>query len=397
MKKALSAIIAAVLLFSALSVGISAKSTKTELLQFNDDGKFKILQIADLQDNQVLNQVAKDFIRATLETEKPDLVILTGDNFSGNSCGTNSLKLVDRASAKMAIDQYMSIFEEYGIPVTMVPGNHDDDRILVTKEEELAMYEKYNCFIGYDDAPEVYGCGSHNLPIYSSADRNKPVYNLWMFDSGSYDNEFGGYDYVHDDQVEWYLNKSNLLKEANGGKVVPSMVFQHIVVKEIFDIIEECPEGTPNSKEHEGKYYKIKDENYTAGNFKEWPCPGTQSSKQFSSMVEQGDVVAMFFGHDHNNSFEASYCGIDLVATPGFTFNSYSNEDRGFRVINLDENDTSSYETHIIQWQDIYGSSKMAMNHYNMYAKESSDWTKFISAVKYLPFVLVKVVFGYIF
>lgn len=153
MKKALSILTAVVMLFSALSVGISAKSTKTELLQFNNDGKFKILQIADLQDNQILNRVAKDFIRGALETEKPDLVILTGDNFSGNSTGTNTLKRLDKASAKMAIDQYMSIFEEYGIPVTMVPGNHDDDCILVTKEEELEMYQKYSCFIGYDDAP----------------------------------------------------------------------------------------------------------------------------------------------------------------------------------------------------------------------------------------------------
>lgn len=397
MKKILSVILAAVMLFPVFSIVGSAKSAAAERLQFNKDGKFKILQIADLQDDYHLHRITKDFIKGTLDAEQPDLVVLSGDNFAGYSTGTNKNKKIDLALAEKAIDEYMSIFEDYGVTVTMVPGNHDDDNIMVTKEEELKMYQKYDCFIGYDDAPAIYGCGTHNLPIYSSKNSSELVYNLWLFDSGTYDSELGGYDYVHDDQVEWYINKSNELKAENGGEAVPSMVFQHIIVKEIFDLIEECPEGTPNSKKNDGKYYKIKDEYYKAGNFKEWPCPGSRGSKQFSAMVEQGDVVAMFFGHDHNNSFEVSYQGIDLVATPGFTFHSYSNEDRGFRIINLDESDTSTYETHTVQWQDIYGSSKMAMNHYNMYAKENSDWEKFISAVKYLPFLLIKVIAGYIF
>lgn len=396
MKKVLSILMASVLFFATFAIGISAERSHPSL-RFNEDGKFRILQVADLQDNAVLNPVAKDFLKAAIENEKPDLIVLTGDNFAGYSTGTNICHTIDKSLAKKAIDEYMSIFEKYGIPVTMVPGNHDDDDIKLTKEEELAMYEKYTCFIGYDAEPEMYGCGTHNLPIYSSKNAYKLSYNLWMFDSNTYDEELGGYDYVHDDQVEWYVNKSNELKAANDGNVVPSMVFQHIIVKEIYDIIEECPAGTPNSMERDGKTYKFKDENYKTGNFKEWPCPGTRPSKQFGAMVDQGDVVAMFFGHDHNNSFEVSYKGIDLVATPGFTFSSYGNEDKGFRVIDLDESDTSSYETHLVHWKDYYGSNKMAMNHYNMYAQENSGWIKFISALKYIPFALIKVLFGYIF
>ncbi len=396
MKKLLSILVATVMLFSTLAIGISAKETNPTL-RFDGFGRFRILQLADLQDDTNLNSVAKDFIRAAIENEKPDLIVLSGDNFSGNSVGTNVSHCIDKALARKAIDEYMSILDEYDIPVTMVPGNHDDDKIKLTKEEELEMYEKYDCFIGYDADPDIYGCGTHNIPIYSSENPYKIAYNIWMFDSNSYDREMGGYDYVHNNQVDWYVNRSNALKEANGGQVVPSIVFQHIVVKEIFDILEECPEGTPNSMPNNGKFYKFKDENYKTGNFKEWPCPGTRDSKQFDTMVEQGDVVAMFFGHDHNNSFEVNYEGIDLVATPAFSFSSYGNEDRGFRVIDINENDTSTYETHIVHWQDYYGSSKMAMNHYNMYAEENSNWVKFTSALKYIPFALIKVLFGYIF
>ena len=73
MKKVLSFLVAVVMLFSTFAIGISAKKSDPSL-RFNEDGKFRILQIADLQDNAVLNPVAKDFIKAAIEREKPDLI-----------------------------------------------------------------------------------------------------------------------------------------------------------------------------------------------------------------------------------------------------------------------------------------------------------------------------------
>ena len=141
MKKALSIIVAAVMLFSTFAIGISAKKSDPSL-RFNADGKFRIMQMADLQDNFSLNTVVKDFIKAAIEKEQPDLIVLTGDNFAGYSTGTNVLGCVDKALAKKAIDEYMSIFEKYGIPVTMTFGNHDDEGIKATKEEILEMYQE---------------------------------------------------------------------------------------------------------------------------------------------------------------------------------------------------------------------------------------------------------------
>lgn len=401
MKKFLSVLVACVMLFSALSVGISAKSTRTTKLQFNEDGKFKILLMTDFQDNMILDSVIKDFIRASIEQEQPDLIVLDGDNISGNKFDTG-IKALDMVMVKEGIDQFMSIFEEYGIPVTATFGNHDDDETLVSKEEQFEIYQQYDCFIGYDADPELYGCGNHNLPIYSSKNEYKPAYNLYVIDSGSYHPE-GGYDHIRDDQVEWYLNTSKQLQAANGGEIVPSMVFQHIVVRDILETMEECPEGTPNSIQDgtyldgSPRYIKFKDEYYLRGNVKEGPSPGNRYSSEFTTMAERGDVVAMFFGHDHNDSYEVNYKGIDLVLTPGFSFQSYGNEDRGFRVINLDENDTSTYESHLIKWQDIYGSSSMAMNHYTMFCKEAGTWERIVAGIKYLPFVLVKFIAGYVF
>lgn len=395
MKKIISVMLCVVMLAAALCFGVSAEKDFGKL-QFNDDGNFKIMQVADLQDNMTLNGAVKAFLKETLVQEQPDLVVLTGDNISGGSCRTDMLKSWDKRNCEKAIGEFMDIFEEYGVPVAMVFGNHDDENML-SKEELFDIYEEYDCFIGVDEGDALYGCGTYNLPIYASDDSEKMAYNLWMIDSNTYDEELGGYDYVHDDQVEWYVNKSNELKAANGGKPVPSMMFQHIIVKEIFDLIESGENIEGSLLHQDGRDYVFKEGVLKAGYLKEYPCPATRQGKQFPAVQAQGDVVAMFFGHDHNNTFEVAYGDIDLVATPGMTFNSYSNEDRGFRIININEDDTSTYETHFVQFQDYFADSKIAMANYNMFAEELPLWERIKAGIFFVLVFPIKAVFGYAF
>lgn len=395
MKKIISVVLCVLMLATTLCFGVSAEKDFGKL-QFNDDGSFKILQVADLQDNMQLNGAVKAFLEEAIIREQPDLVVLTGDNISGGSCRTDISKALDTRRCEKAIDQFMSIFEEYGVPVAAVFGNHDNENAL-SKEDLFDIYESYDCFIGTDEGDALYGCGTYNLPIYSSKDADKMMYNLWMFDSNTYDEELGGYDYVHDDQVEWYVNKSNELKAANGGVAVPSMAFQHIVVKEIFDLIESGENIEGALLHQDGKDYVFKDGVLKAGYLKEYPCPGTRPSKQFPAMVNQGDVVAMFFGHDHNNTFEVVHSSIDLVATPGFTFNSYGNEDRGVRVININEDDTSTYETHLVQFDDYFADNKMAMANYNMNCEYLPLWDRIKAGLLFVVTFPIKVFFGYAF
>lgn len=395
MKKFISVMLCVVMLVATLCFGVSAEKDFGKL-QFNDDGNFRIMQVADLQDNMTLNGAVKAFLKETLVQEQPDLVVLTGDNISGGSCRTDMLKSWDKRNCEKAIGEFMDIFEEYGVPVAMVFGNHDDENML-SKEELFDIYEEYDCFIGVDEGDALYGCGTYNLPIYASNDSEKMAYNLWMIDSNTYDEELGGYDYVHDDQVEWYVNKSNELKAANGGKPVPSMMFQHIIVKEIFDLIESGENIEGSLLHQDGRDYVFKEGVLKAGYLKEYPCPATRQGKQFPAVQAQGDVVAMFFGHDHNNTFEVAYGDIDLVATPGMTFNSYSNEDRGVRIININEDDTSTYETHLVQFQDYFADSKIAMANYNMFAEELPLWERIKAGIFFVLVFPIKAVFGYAF
>lgn len=399
MKKALSIILAFALAFAML-IPASAATEAEAKLQFNDDGEFRIMQIADIQDGPLLLDITRDYIEEMVVYAKPDLIVLSGDNISAGA-STIGIHALDLVLVKIAIDRYMSIFEEYGVPVAVVFGNHDAEE-LVSKEEQMEFYMSYDCCLAVDEGDALYGCGTYNLPIYSKDDANKIAYNLWMTDSNMYDDVNGGYDHVHQDQIDWYVKTSNELKAQNGGEAVPSMMFQHIIVNEIYDVISEVPAADKDNYEYveeyndetgESKYYAINPENLRAGEINEMPCPGSVDSEQFEAIVAQGDVVAMFFGHDHKNSFEVEYQGVDLVNTPGVGYNSYGDHNRGVRVIDIKEG-TRDYDTEVIRYQDYYADDKAALERFVVYGSEHEVIDQIASFFKYIIFS-VTAIFGF--
>ena len=373
MKKIISVFLAMVLVMSLAIMPASAEEEKQ--LRFGDDGKFRILQFADIQDSAFLEYATYQFIKDSLEETKPDLVVLTGDNISGGGSPTKGL-------AKIAIWRFMSIFEKAGVPVAMVFGNHDSEGP-ATREDQMAMYESFDCFVGCA-GEDLTGCGNYNLPIYDAKGENM-LYNLWMIDSltynrhpedekdvAFYENDLGGYACVHKDQIDWYVKTSNELKEANGGNPVPSMAFQHIIVPEIYDALAKDANGSwvlPEGIE---------------GELWEDPCPPPYSNGQFDAMVNQGDVVAMFFGHDHKNNFVIPHKGIDLVNTPGVGFSSYGDSNRGARVIDLDVKDLTTYETEVVEWLDFYDAENntTAMYTFIIHGSEFPFGEKLLAFVK---------------
>ena len=81
----------------------------------------------------------------------------------------------------------------------------------------------------------------------------------------------------------------------------------------------------------------------------EFPCPGYYNHGQFDAMVERGDVMGIFSGHDHTNSFITELDGIKIVNTPGATHGGYSTDfNRGVRMITVNENNPGTFETEVV-------------------------------------------------
>ena len=330
-------------------------------LRFGKDGKFRILHLTDIhevdpemdddENRQIpLNRSAEtiNVIRKCVELAKPDLVVFGGDNISGY------WEEFTYDYMRKTIKKIVEPIAEKNIPLAIVFGNHDAEAEptcpCLAKENQISVYCEYDNFRGTMNDEDVHGCGNYNLPILSS-DGKHIAWNVWCIDSNDYvrDEKYNaikdkGYGFVFDDQIEWYERKSAELRKRNGGKAVPSVLFQHIPVLQEYERLTEVAEGTPDSVGHNGRFYVAADGELIDGALREGPCPPDENDKQFKSWKKTGDIIAAFFGHDHKNTFTMDVDGIKLVQTPGAGYHTYGDR-HGGRLIVLDENKPDTCET----------------------------------------------------
>lgn len=323
------------------------------MLRFNSDHKFKIMQIADTQEIPAVSPDTLSLINNALDREKPDLVIFTGDQIKGYSKKFKK----DPAIIESTIDILVEPIAKRNIPFMVTYGNHDA-QCGIDNRGQYKFYAKYDNFISGDlrNADDV---GTADIQIYSSTE-DKPVFELYIIDSHGKAKDGAGYAPVDKEQIEWYVSRREQLKAENGD-YLPSLVFQHIPVPEFFDVIKKVPKGTkgavPAYGAHENEYFVLNDETIAEGGFMlESPASPDVNTGEFEAMSEKGDVLGIYVGHDHNNSFVVKYKGVDLGYTQGAGFNVYGpGENRGVRIFELDETAPREHKTHTATFKELCG------------------------------------------
>lgn len=335
------------------NINFSPANAQTEVdktIRFNSDGKLKILHIAD---PHLANDKHFDssiwVIAEACDVEKPDLVVLTGDNTKPYD---------DPEETKKIINALMNIFESRNIPVAVTFGNHDSEAGPMSRKDIMDYYKTFSCTITADGSEDFHNCATFNIPVLASGS-DKVGFNLWVFDSGDYDeDEPRHYDRVRTEQIEWYKETYAKLEAENGGEKVNSVVFQHIIVPEIYDVLKKVDSKQPYAVEHiynEDEYYAFNPESVNYGTLNEKPCPGYYNDGQFEAHVENGDVLAMFTGHDHTNAFGVRNQNIDVYTSPMTRYKGLAYTTQyGYRVVEIDENDTSTYETRVERLYDVF-------------------------------------------
>ena len=327
-----------------------AQSETDTTIRFNADGKLKILHIAD---PHLANDKHFDssiwVIAEACDIEKPDLVVLSGDNTKPYD---------DPDETKKIINSLMNIFESRSIPVAVTFGNHDSEAGPMSRKDIMEYYKTFSCTITADDSEAFKNCATFNIPVLAS-DNNGVKFNVWVFDSGDYDeDEPRHYDRVRSEQIEWYKSTAAKLQNENGGEKINSVVFQHIIVPEIYDVLKKVDSKQPYAIEHiynEDEYYAFDPENVNYGTLNEKPCPGYYNDGQFDALVETGDVLAMFTGHDHTNAFGVRNQNIDIYTSPMTRYKGLAYTTQyGYRVVEIDENDTSTYTTRVERLYDVF-------------------------------------------
>ena len=369
MKKFLSVILAIAMLLTTSVCAFAADRCAVDELKFNKDGKFKILMLNDTQDvGKFGNPNMPKFVKGCIEATNPDLVVFVGDQLSDVYLAP-SLK-----DFKIAINNICSICEDAKIPFAVTMGNHDHDRTATVSEDDMwtEIYSQYKyCVNGSVGGSfgtnfgetDYFTC---NLPVKSS-DGKKVALNVYMVDSNNNDGSNGnkgGYDGVNPDQVAWYKATSDSLKAANGGKVVPSLNFQHVPVKEIYSLFKECPWYTKDAiySRRDGKWYILDESKVVEGEMGEAPCSEDFDTitGQYQAWLEKGDIIGAWFAHDHvNNFYGTTDEGIKMGYNGGATFRTYGNGgSRSARLFEIDENDVENYETSLLFYRDVCNSTR---------------------------------------
>ncbi|MBO5360640.1 MAG: FIVAR domain-containing protein [Clostridia bacterium] len=344
--RVLSAIMAVMMLVGLvpmMSISSSAAFNDTSL-KFDENGDFTVIQIADIQDDTEVHETTLALISKAMNKYNPDLVVFTGDNVQSG---------MDEGEFKSSVSQFMAPIIAAGVRYAVTFGNHDaEDKSIVNTAWD--KQSQYNHFIGMSslsvdfDENSLSGVGTGSIPIYSN-DGSRVAFCVFPIDSGMYDSN-NDYDYVKDDQIAWYASEADRLATLNNGNKVPTLVFQHIPVPEIYsNLLVECASTDPGAvtgqtPNYSGKYWRLDPNNPTiTGVMGEGPCPPTVNNGQYQGWLDVGNMVGAFFGHDHKNDFVGTDAnGITMGYCKAATLAAYHSDDNdpAVRVFNIKEDGT---------------------------------------------------------
>lgn len=315
------------------------------MLQFKND-TFKIMQIADTQEGSSVSPDTIDLINAALDRAEPDLVVYSGDQIWGKSAFKGNKDKVERV-----LSQLTKPVRDRKIPFSVCFGNHDR-QVGLSNQEQFDIYKNFDYFIG-ESEENIDGVANHVIEI---KDGDNLEFLLYLIDSHS--NLKIGYDNVHQNQIDWY-RKTRDKYEAEYGRLIPSIVIQHIPVCEVFELLTEVKKSTKGAvrgfRTHANQFYILNPDRVNKTGFmKESPADPQENSGEFAAFKEKGEVLGVYFGHDHNNSFNGKVDGIDLGYTQGAGFHVYGpGKDRGVRIIELKKG--GEFETYDLRFKNLVG------------------------------------------
>lgn len=293
------------------------------------DERFKILTCADMHNSTDHSEFALTVLSRLLEKEKPDLVLLLGDN------------VVGRSDTQMQ-EKLKKFFEERKQYWGFVLGNHDSeykikqDIIAAEKKGELSaqrieeigaagrkwMFDTLSggahCIVRDEGGEDVRGFGNCVVNIRNSKGISQ---SLFFFDSGDYlygvkRKAFGSekrcYDYIRDNQIDWYKRRLKELTSENNGILPKSMAFFHIPLPEFQKAFTAVKRRKSSAKRIYGtNYEKVCSSDFDAGAF-----------EAFRSSNSTHTVVC---GHDHKNDSSIVYKGVRLMYSQGLQYDGSYN------------------------------------------------------------------------
>lgn len=261
-----------------------------------DNGRFKIMQVADLHLSNGVGECREaipdsyaggkceadprtlDFVAKMLDEEKPDFVVLSGDQVNGETA----------PDAPTAILKYAALLVKRKIPYVGIFGNHDDEKTM-SRARQMALMETLPYSLSAAGPPEVDGVGNYYVEIMARGGSDHSALTIYLFDTHAYSSDerrYPGYDWVKPSQIEWFKRTAAGLKKKHAEYTHRHMdiAFIHIPLTEY--AIPELPR---------------------VGEWREGVTAPMFNSGFRDTLVDEG-IVMVSAGHDHCND----YCSLSL-------------------------------------------------------------------------------------
>lgn len=275
---------------------------ETFTLSIPKDMDFRILQLTDLHLgfgllSKKMDRLALETVKELVEKTKPHLIVLTGDSIFPFLPRAGTLN-----NRKQAI-KLMEFLDGFEIPYTLVFGNHDCEMFSTCGKEELAgLYKQGRYCIFTEGRKNLTGVGNFLIELID--DSGKVLLPLVMLDSNMYGEGgwfFSGFDRIHDDQVDWCMQRLHALQQEYPD--IKAMAFFHMPLREFKEAYEKMKLGDRTvlyrhgSIGEKGEYFGIS------------KCKSTF----FDRAAENGIIKWIFCGHDHMNTLSLVYKGIQMT------------------------------------------------------------------------------------
>ncbi|XP_019440476.1 PREDICTED: probable inactive purple acid phosphatase 29 [Lupinus angustifolius] len=335
----------AMIIYSFLFFPICISTHQKQNLRFGKNGEFKILQVADMhyangKSTHCLDMLSSQyhscsdlnttlFIQRMILAENPNLIVFTGDNIYG----------LDSSDPAKSLDAAIAPAIASNIPWVAVLGNHDQEGSLSREGVMKHIVGMKNTLSKVNPAEVdiIDGFGNYNLEVEGvegTAFENKSVLNLYFLDSGDYSKVpfIPGYGWIKPSQQLWFQQTSEKLQtEYKHGpfprkEPAPGLAYFHIPLPE---------------------YASFDSSNFTGVKQEGISSPSVNSGF-FTTLVEAGDVKAVFTGHDHVNDFCGKLTTIQLCYAGGFGYHAYGKAGWSRRarvvVVSLEKSEEGGWE-----------------------------------------------------
>ena len=263
-------------------------------MEFHED--FNILQLTDIHWNANTSSVASkqyidkllDVVETKVGEGKIDLVEITGDQFM--------------LANAYHVQTFLEFFEQQAMKrdfqYTVIWGNHDRHGLYNANWLSKQFMKAEHC-IYVEPEDDLYGRSNF---VINLTEGNAVKWQIANLDSGASFSEsavspFRDYDYLRQDQVDWWKAEHELANATVGGAQVPTIAYYHIPQQDNLIAWESRDDLLKK------KFFKL--EGFGDNGNEEY-------TSSFIDEASELNLKAAFMGHAHNVDWTALYKGVVL-------------------------------------------------------------------------------------